>query len=132
MPFFLFALGIIVGASGIVTRAEAQNYPWCAYLRAGGTNCGFSTFDQCMATLAGIGGSCMQNTQYQAPAAAARAHAAARAFGKNRSRSRKKNWLRRSRSEPLGRFHQRYAELIHQHVRRISRRRNPPPRDSAT
>src|ERR1700722_6052820 len=75
MRFFLFALGIIVGADGTVTRAEAQNYPWCAYLRAGGTNCGFSTFDQCMATLAGIGGSCMQNTQYQAPAA--RAHAAA-------------------------------------------------------
>jgi uncharacterized protein DUF3551 len=77
MRFFLFALGIVVGAGAIVTRAEAQNYPWCAYLRGGGTNCGFSTFDQCMATLAGMGGSCMQNTQYQPPAAAARARAAA-------------------------------------------------------
>jgi hypothetical protein len=31
-------------------RAEAQNYTWCAIYsgRSGGTNCGFTTFQQCM------------------------------------------------------------------------------------
>jgi hypothetical protein len=66
----LFVLAIFVVTVGIVTRADAQNYPWCAYYSAsggGGTNCGFTTFQQCMATVSGIGGFCNQNTQYQPP-----------------------------------------------------------------
>ena len=49
------------------TPATAQNYPWCVVSSAyeGGQNCGFSTFDQCMATRLGIGGFCVQNTQYR-------------------------------------------------------------------
>ncbi len=31
---------------------------WCATYRVGGTNCGFHTFQQCMATVSGIGGFC--------------------------------------------------------------------------
>ena len=34
---------------------------WCAILKVGGTTCGFTTFEQCMATLSGIGGSCYQD-----------------------------------------------------------------------
>jgi hypothetical protein len=50
-------------------NANAQNYPWCAYygggdIGGGGTNCGFTTFEQCMATLSGMGGFCDRNTQY--------------------------------------------------------------------
>ena len=53
--------------TGAGTRAEAQNYPWCVVSSAyeGGQNCGFTTFDQCMATRLGIGGFCVQNTQYR-------------------------------------------------------------------
>jgi hypothetical protein len=40
----------------------------------GGRNCGFTTFDQCLATISGIGGTCMRNTMYEPTAAAAPHH----------------------------------------------------------
>ncbi len=69
MKLSIFTLGILVASAGFVTRAEAQNYPWCAYYGgpAGGTNCGFISFDQCMETLRGMGGMCNVNTQYVPP-----------------------------------------------------------------
>ncbi len=66
MRISLFVLGLFVVALGIGTRAEAQNYPWCAQYRDGGaTNCGFVSFEQCMDTIRGAGGFCMQNNTYQ-------------------------------------------------------------------
>ena len=70
MRLLLLMLGISVCVVGIGTRAEAQNYPWCAYYsgRSGGsTNCGFTTFEQCMETARGLGSLCQPNTQYQPP-----------------------------------------------------------------
>ena len=68
----LFVSAVLVGLAGIGTPADAQNYPWCAYysgsMGGGGTNCGFVTFEQCMATVSGIGGICMRNTQFVPPA----------------------------------------------------------------
>jgi hypothetical protein len=52
MKSLYFVLGIF--ATAVVTPAAAQNYPWCAQYggSAGGVmNCGFVSFDQCMATL---------------------------------------------------------------------------------
>jgi uncharacterized protein DUF3551 len=54
----------------IALPAEAQNYPWCAYYSdfdGGGTNCGFTTFQQCMDTARGLGSFCQPNTQYVPP-----------------------------------------------------------------
>jgi biotin synthase-related radical SAM superfamily protein len=69
MKLLMFVLGVLLGTAAIGTSAMAQNYPWCAhYGGLGGTNCGFTTYEQCAATVSGMGGSCMQNTQY-APAA---------------------------------------------------------------
>jgi len=71
MKLSLVLLGTLVASAAIGTRAEAQNYPWCAYygggMNGGGTNCGFTTYEQCMATVSGIGGFCDRNTQYVAP-----------------------------------------------------------------
>jgi hypothetical protein len=71
MRLLLLMLGISVFVVGIGTRAEAQNYPWCAIYSGGGagggTNCGFITFEQCMATASGLGRFCYRNTQYQPP-----------------------------------------------------------------
>jgi hypothetical protein len=68
MKYFLLTLGIIAVTAMVGGRAEAQNYPWCAYYSPpGGTNCGFSTFQQCISTVQGIGGMCQPNTQYQPP-----------------------------------------------------------------
>ncbi len=43
-------------------------YPWCAVygggVMGGASNCGFSTYAQCMATVSGIGGSCEPNQFY--------------------------------------------------------------------
>ena len=43
--------------------AAAFNLPWCAqyYDRSGIRSCAFYTYQQCMATLSGIGGFCIQN-----------------------------------------------------------------------
>ena len=48
-------------------KAEVE-YPWCAqYGRLGteASNCGFSTRQQCLATISGIGGYCVRNSRYQ-------------------------------------------------------------------
>jgi Protein of unknown function (DUF3551) len=62
MAFFILSVGI--GAP-----AEAQNYPWCAQYSGralgGAMNCGFVSFAQCMATVSGIGGFCIQNNTYR-------------------------------------------------------------------
>ena len=74
MKLLLLALGILIGASSFAMRAEAQsNYPWCAVYGSGfgGTNCGFVSFSQCMATVTGIGGFCQENNWYH-PATAPR------------------------------------------------------------
>ena len=68
MRLLLLMLGISVCVVGIGTRAEAQNYPWCAYYSGkGGVNCGFITFEQCMDTARGLGSFCQPNTQYVPP-----------------------------------------------------------------
>ena len=67
MKLLLVLSGICVALLSMGTRAEAQNYPWCAYYSSGddggGTNCGFITFEQCMATARGLGSNCQPNTQ---------------------------------------------------------------------
>jgi hypothetical protein len=70
MKLLLIALGI-VAVVGPASRAEAQNYPWCAILNMGdeAKNCGFTTIEQCRASVSGIGGFCMRDPQYQPPAA---------------------------------------------------------------
>jgi Protein of unknown function (DUF3551) len=62
------ALGALAGAwlldAATVARADwAQRAPWCAYLggRDGGYDCGYYTFEQCMATARGLGNSCAPN-----------------------------------------------------------------------
>jgi hypothetical protein len=71
MKVLLFALGILAACVATNTPAAAQNYPWCALYSGGsvggGRNCGFTTYEQCLATVSGIGGSCFRNTQYDPP-----------------------------------------------------------------
>jgi Protein of unknown function (DUF3551) len=69
MRLSLFILGVFAGLVCIEKPAAAQTYPWCAYYDVwqGATNCGFSTYQQCLATVSGVGGSCGVNPQYQGP-----------------------------------------------------------------
>jgi hypothetical protein len=71
MKLLVLVFGITAAATTFGTLAEAQNYPWCAQYSDGGggaMNCGFSTYQQCMADVSGIGGFCIQNNTYQPPA----------------------------------------------------------------
>jgi uncharacterized protein DUF3551 len=71
MRFVLFVLSVIAATTVLNTPTKAQNYPWCAIYDSGdtggGTNCGFTTFQQCMETARGLGSFCQPNTQYQPP-----------------------------------------------------------------
>jgi hypothetical protein len=62
----ILVLGILLGAAAAGSPAQAQNYPWCARYSGGrgGQNCGFVSFEQCMATVRGIGGYCARNPQF--------------------------------------------------------------------
>jgi hypothetical protein len=61
-----FILAAIASMSVTPVRAEIE-YPWCAQYTGedgGGRNCGFSTLEQCRATISGMGGSCEPNLFY--------------------------------------------------------------------
>ena len=63
-------LAALMAFAALPAKAEVE-YPWCAqYGRFGtqATNCGFSTYRQCLATISGIGGYCARNPRYQARA----------------------------------------------------------------
>jgi hypothetical protein len=64
MRMMLAALTALI-VVGSAERASAVQYPWCAELRDPGgmsTNCGFTSYAQCMATVRGIGGFCRENS----------------------------------------------------------------------
>ena len=67
MRLSLFILGVFAAVVCFEKPAAAQNYPWCVYENIGGgaTNCGFSTFQQCLAARTGNSDSCGPNPQYQ-------------------------------------------------------------------
>jgi len=61
-----------LGGQSEPASADYITYPWCANYnagRGGGRNCGFWTFQQCMATVWGIGGFCELNPMYRGPMA---------------------------------------------------------------
>ena len=76
LPLLFTIIATAATASG--ARAQDINYPWCAYYGGGedggGTNCGFSTWEQCMETIRGMGGFCDVNTQYVPPPGPAPRH----------------------------------------------------------
>jgi Protein of unknown function (DUF3551) len=57
-----FAVVTLFGTSAGVAR----EYPWCFHYPdyIGGLNCGFDTYEQCMASRSGIGGYCERNYDY--------------------------------------------------------------------
>ncbi len=70
MRILLALSAVYIAAVATGTPAEAQNYPWCAQYSdgmGGASNCGFTTFQQCLDTVRGIGGFCNPNTQYVPP-----------------------------------------------------------------
>lgn len=67
MRFIFAALAFASLAAVTPASAQGQNSQWCAdYGRDGMVNCGFVTYEQCRATIAGFNqGTCYQNPQFQ-------------------------------------------------------------------
>ena len=59
----LATLAVIAASFSVMHEASAQgtDYPWCARYDAYAYNCGFTTWQQCQATISGAGGWCYQN-----------------------------------------------------------------------
>ncbi|MGO9723626.1 MAG: DUF3551 domain-containing protein, partial [Methylocella sp.] len=59
---------IVAVLLGEIQAASAQSptsYPWCARFRSNdGTSCYFTSYQQCMTTLSGIGGYCYRSPYY--------------------------------------------------------------------
>jgi uncharacterized protein DUF3551 len=54
---------VLAGVVAAPETARAQYAPWCAQYGAqtGSYDCSYYTFEQCMATVRGVGGFCQQN-----------------------------------------------------------------------
>lgn len=81
MRLALVILVALIGIFALGTAAEAQNYPWCAQYTGnmgGAMNCGFSTHQQCMENVSGIGGFCIVNNTYVPPPGPVPVHRQAR------------------------------------------------------
>ena len=65
----------LFGLIGLATLAHthsaaaqsAYDYPWCALHadRSGAQSCYYTSYQQCMATLRGIGGTCIRSPYYR-------------------------------------------------------------------
>lgn len=71
MPKALVMLAALGGFAALFAGpAAADPYKWCAHygMRGGGaSNCGFTSWAQCQATVGGIGGFCAINQFYTGP-----------------------------------------------------------------
>jgi hypothetical protein len=80
MRTIMILVALAVALVTDIRPSAAQNYPWCAYysgVDGAGTNCGFSTWRQCMDALSGNGGYCAENPMYR-PESVGNRHSARR------------------------------------------------------
>jgi hypothetical protein len=63
------ALAALLGGTRAGAAQSAYDYPWCAiYLnKSGAQACYYATYAQCMATMRGIGGTCIRSPYYNGP-----------------------------------------------------------------
>jgi Protein of unknown function (DUF3551) len=68
------ALAAVIFANEPAAAQSPYSYPWCARYsgRFGATSCYFTSYQQCMTTLSGIGGYCYQSPYYHRSAVAKR------------------------------------------------------------
>lgn len=67
MRYILTAGIVVAGLSLLSGTTQAREYPWCARYDWSTYNCGFVSFEQCLATVRGIGGFCERNPRYTGP-----------------------------------------------------------------
>jgi len=70
---------LVAGFASVAGSAQAQSphdYPWCGVQadKSGATVCYFATYEQCRATLGGIGGTCIANPYFRGGPPLSRRH----------------------------------------------------------
>jgi hypothetical protein len=67
----VLAIAATLAVAAFAGPAQAQNYPWCALYGTpySDTSCGFVSYEQCMASVSGVGGFCQKNDTYKPPVA---------------------------------------------------------------
>jgi hypothetical protein len=63
----VIAVGPVISLFLVTAPAAADPYKWCANYRNGSSNCGFTTMEQCQASVSGVGGFCGPNQFYTGP-----------------------------------------------------------------
>jgi hypothetical protein len=79
MRKILGPLALLVAVVGAAPSSLAQSspyeYPWCSlrggWSGGGGQSCYYTSYQQCMASLSGIGGTCIRNPYVDGPGARA-------------------------------------------------------------
>jgi hypothetical protein len=63
MRKILLAATLVVAGVAGTGPGLARDYPWCARMPVNGSNpeCNFDTYAQCLATISGISGTCIEN-----------------------------------------------------------------------
>ena len=65
---YVLTAGLLAAVLPVLpATAQAREYPWCARYDWSTYNCGFVSFEQCLATVRGIGGICERNPRYAGP-----------------------------------------------------------------
>ena len=59
---------VVLGGLGESRAQSAYDYPWCAVYtnRSGASACYYRSYQQCMATMRGIGGTCIRSPYHNA------------------------------------------------------------------
>ncbi len=68
--FAVLLIGASIGAAAPDSAyAQEPGYPWCAMgpERHSFRNCGYPTFEACLASVRGVGGNCQPNPAYRGP-----------------------------------------------------------------
>jgi hypothetical protein len=71
LPIFwtLLIVAVVAGGSRMVSAQSPTSYPWCAKsykMDTSAISCYFTSREQCMTTLSGLGGYCFQSLYYNA------------------------------------------------------------------
>jgi hypothetical protein len=71
MLLLAFVSAALIGPTDLASAQSPYSYPWCSRQDtkdSNATSCYFTSYQQCMTTLSGIGGYCYQSPYYHASA----------------------------------------------------------------
>ncbi len=109
----------------ITVFGDTAHADWCAVYRNGGNNCGFQTFQQCMATVSGVGGFC-NASPYSSSQKSARPQRTSDAVRETRREAQRETRREAQRETKRERIHHARAKAAPQLAKR-----HPPSEDSA-